>query len=79
MFTITRKPLTLNRIAKGIYCVGAYHPTNKAQVLHYRVFGTRGAYEVGVQHEIGQAPEILGTATTLANAEQIINDHHISL
>jgi len=78
MFTITRKPLTLMRIAKGVYCVGVYHPTT-GKIVDYRVWGTRGSYEVAVVLEIGQAAKILGTVTTLAAGEQLINDHYNSL
>jgi len=78
MFTITYRPLTLQKIAKGIYCVGARDIRDRSKTLHYRVFGTRGAYEVGVQYEIGAEPEILGMAGTLAIAEQIINNHYIN-
>ncbi len=78
MFTTTYRPLTLQKISRGIYCVGARDIQDRTKTLHYRVFGTRGDYEVGVQYEIGADPEILGTAGTLAACEQIINNHYIN-
>jgi hypothetical protein len=79
MFTVTRNILTLSKVCRGVYCVGAYHPADRSIVCHYRAFGTRGEYEVGVHFEIGGEHTILGTATTLAQAEQIINNHYTSL
>jgi hypothetical protein len=79
MFQTTRKTLNLQKLGRGVYCVGAYHPTITGTVCHYQVFGTRGAYEVGVSLDAGMEPEHLGIATTLAQAEQIINNHYTSL